>query len=115
MFFLDSRGHLEPLCRCILVQRWIALGAILVICTLTCYINEKLFIFVYKWFGCIRKHISICVFFQNLNILCSFWSTSFFSGIFPVWSGFTFLGSTVSVTGLVLITLVSTLMFLFNP
>jgi hypothetical protein len=60
---------------CSELQICIALGAILVICTLTCYINEKLCIFVYKWFGFILMHMNIYVFFQNLNILCSFWSS----------------------------------------
>jgi hypothetical protein len=43
-----------------------------------CYINEKLWIFVYKWFGLIWMHMNIYVFFQNLNILCSFWLIDFF-------------------------------------
>jgi hypothetical protein len=53
-------------------------GSVLVtlICTHSFYINEKLCIFVYKWFGFIYIYIYIFFFFfQNLNILCSFWST----------------------------------------
>jgi hypothetical protein len=30
-------------------------------------------------------HMNIYVFFQNLNILCSFWSTVFFFGFFFFW------------------------------
>jgi hypothetical protein len=55
--------------------------AILVICILTCYINEKLCIFVYKCFGFIWMHMNIYICFQNLNILCSFWSAIFFFGL----------------------------------
>jgi hypothetical protein len=57
-------------------------------------------------YGC--TWIYIC-FFQNLNILCSFWSISFyvqfFSHFLLVWSDFTFLGSTGPVQFPVLITL----------
>ena len=46
---------LKPIYWCTLVQIWIALGAILVVCTLTRHIHEKLCIFVYnglKFDGC---------------------------------------------------------------
>jgi hypothetical protein len=70
---------------CSELQICIALSAILVICTLTRYINENLCIFVYKWFGFVLMHMNIYVFFQVLNILCSFWSTGFLVRFF---SGF---------------------------
>jgi hypothetical protein len=50
-------------------------------------------------------HMNIYVFFQVLNILCSFWSTGFLVRFFSGRSGFEFLGSTGLVRFSVLITL----------
>jgi hypothetical protein len=71
-------GAFLLMCFCSELHICIALSAILVIFPLTCYINENIYIFEYKWFGFVLMHMNIYVFFQNLNILCSFWSTSFF-------------------------------------
>lgn len=51
------------------IKKWIVLDAILVMCTLTRWINENFYLFMYKWFGFIWIHMNIYVFLSNLNIV----------------------------------------------
>lgn len=88
-----------------LVQRCFTLSVILVICTITSYINENFCIFVCKWFGFIWMHMNISIFSLKYEYLCVFGKPVFFNySTIPTGSRSTrFYGS---MTGSVLITLV---------
>ena len=108
---LDSIGHLELFCWCILIQTRIALGAILVLCTFICYIHEKLCIFVYNG---LNSHGCTYIYnFSKFEYFMYFWWTSFVIHFFLVLVRFQFSRSIDSTTGSVLITLVGVLFALY--
>ena len=84
------------------------LGAILVICTHTCYIYMKFCIFVYQWFGFVCMTMNIYVFLQIMNILCIFCRPGLCPGFFPGSDSGHIFGFAGFRAGPVLITLVDT-------